>query len=297
MPAAFPAASRLPVDAEKNAKAAAPSSEGELETSITTSAPLRTSSSPSPVTALTPVSGAAAKASGPCTRSRATMRDPIRPVPPTMTIFMILSDRLWVGSVEPTHNRSESIMKIVIVGGTGRIGSRIVARLRVQGPDALAAAPDTGVNAVTGEGLDDVLRGADVVIDVSNSPSLEGAAAFAFFSASTGNLLAAGKAAGIRHHVALSIVGTDRLIESGYFQAKLTQERAIEHSTIPFTIVRATQFFEFIAPIADAGTDGDVVRVPPVMIQPMAADDVAEAVTQVALEAPQNGIVEVGGPE
>ncbi|NLG62094.1 MAG: NAD(P)H-binding protein [Candidatus Cloacimonetes bacterium] len=188
-------------------------------------------------------------------------------------------------------------MKIVIVGGTGRIGSRIVARLRVQGHDALAAAPDTGVNTVTGEGLDDVLRGADVVIDVSNSPSLEGAAAFAFFSASTGNLLAAGKAAGIRHHVALSIVGTDRLIESGYFQAKLTQERAIEHSTIPFTIVRATQFFEFIAPIADAGTDGDVVRVPPVMIQPMAADDVAEAVTQVALEAPQNGIVEVGGPE
>ena len=188
-------------------------------------------------------------------------------------------------------------MRIVIIGGTGRIGSRIVAQLRELGHEAVPASPDTGVNTVTGEGLDAVLKGADVVVDVSNSPSLDGASAFEFFSASTGNLLAAEQAAGVAHHVALSVVGTDRLIESGYFQAKLTQERAIERSTMPYTIVRATQFFEFIGAIADAGTDGDVVRVPAVLIQPMAADDVARAVTQVALEPPRNAMVEVGGPE
>ena len=188
-------------------------------------------------------------------------------------------------------------MRIVIIGGTGRIGSRIVAQLRELGHEAVPASPDTGVNTVTGEGLEAVLKGADVVVDVSNSPSLDGASAFEFFSASTGNLLAAEQAAGVAHHVALSVVGTERLIESGYFQAKLTQERAIERSTLPYTIVRATQFFEFIGAIADAGTDGDVVRVPAVLIQPMAADDVARAVTQAALEAPRNAIVEVGGPE
>lgn len=188
-------------------------------------------------------------------------------------------------------------MKLVIIGGTGRIGSRIVARLRDLGHEAVPAAPNTGVNTVTGEGLAEVLQGAEVVVDVSNSPSLDGAAAFEFFRASTGNLIEAEKAAGVQHHVALSVVGTERLIESGYFQAKLTQERLIERSQIPYTIVRATQFFEFIRGIADAGTDGDVVRIAPVLIQPMAADDVARAVAQAALAAPANATIEVGGPE
>lgn len=188
-------------------------------------------------------------------------------------------------------------MKLVIIGGTGRIGSRIVALLRDLGHAAVPAAPNTGVNTVTGEGLAEALEGADVVIDVSNSPSLDGAAAFEFFKTSTGNLLAAEKAAGVQHHVVLSVVGTDRLIESGYFQAKLTQERLIERSQLPYTIVRATQFFEFIEAIAEAGADGDVVQVAPVLIQPMAADDVARAVTQAALGPPANATIDVGGPE
>lgn len=188
-------------------------------------------------------------------------------------------------------------MKIVIIGGTGRIGSRVVSRLRELEHDVIAASPESGVNTVTGEGLGEVLRDAAVVVDVSNSPSLEGGTALDFFTRATTNLLAAERVAGVRHHVTLSVVGTDQLVESGYFQAKLTQEKLIERGSIPYTIVRATQFFEFIAAIGDAGTDGDIVRLPPVLIQPMAAEDVARAVAWAALGSPANGIIEVGGPE
>lgn len=188
-------------------------------------------------------------------------------------------------------------MKIVVIGGTGRIGSRIVRSLSELGHQAVAASPETGVDTLTGEGLGDVMDGAQVVIDVSNSPSLDGSAAIEFFSTATSNVLAAGLGAGVRHYVALSVVGTDRLVESGYFQAKLTQETLVRQAAMPHTIVRATQFFEFVAMIADAGTDGDIVRLPPVLIQPMAADDVARAVVRAALSPPANGIVETAGPE
>jgi uncharacterized protein YbjT (DUF2867 family) len=188
-------------------------------------------------------------------------------------------------------------MKIVIIGGTGLIGSRVVRKLREQGNDAVPASPDTGVNTLTGDGLAEVLKGAAVVIDVSNSPSFEDAAVLHFFQTSTANLLKTEAAAGVRHHVALSVVGTDRLSESGYMRAKIAQEKLIEGSSIPYSIVRATQFFEFIKGIADAATQGDTVRLAPVLIQPMAAEDVATAVAGVAVGAPLNGILEVAGPE
>ena len=188
-------------------------------------------------------------------------------------------------------------MKIVVIGGSGLIGSKLVSKLREQGHEATSASPDSGVNTLTGEGLEEALEGASVVVDVSNSPSFEDEAVMAFFKTSTGNLLAAEAAAGVAHHVALSVVGTERLTESGYFRAKLAQEELIEGSPIPYSIVRATQFYEFIKPIAADATDGDTVRLPPALIQPMAADDVASAVCQVAVGEPLHGMVEVAGPE
>jgi uncharacterized protein YbjT (DUF2867 family) len=188
-------------------------------------------------------------------------------------------------------------MKIVIIGGTGLIGSKVVRKLREQGNDAVPASPDTGVNTLTGDGLAEVLKGVAVVVDVSNSPSFEDAAVLDFFQTSTANLLKTEAAAGVRHHVALSVVGTDRLSESGYMRAKIAQEKLIEGSSIPYSIVHATQFFEFIKSIADAATQGDTVRLAPVLIQPMAAEDVATAVAGVAVGAPLNDIVEVAGPE
>ncbi len=188
-------------------------------------------------------------------------------------------------------------MKIVVIGGTGLIGSRLVKELGVHGHDAVAASPSTGVNSLTGEGLAEALRGASVVVDVSNAPSWEDAAVMKFFETSTRNLLAAGAGAGVGHYVALSVVGTDRLLESGYFRAKLAQENLIEASSIPHSIVRATQFFEFVKQIADYSTEGSKVRLPPALIQPMAADDVAIALSRVATSSPVNGTVEIGGPE
>jgi uncharacterized protein YbjT (DUF2867 family) len=198
-------------------------------------------------------------------------------------------------------------MKIVVIGGTGLIGSKLVKQLKVQGQEAVAASPDTGVNTMTGQGLADVLRGASVVVDVSNSPSFDETTAVNFFTTSTRNLLEHEAAAGVRHHVALSIVGTDRLAEDrpsdaehsarGYFRAKLAQEQLIEKSSIPYSIVHATQFFEFVKSIADVATGGTTVRLPPVLIQPMAADEVAKAVGRVALGTPVNGIEEVAGPQ
>jgi uncharacterized protein YbjT (DUF2867 family) len=188
-------------------------------------------------------------------------------------------------------------MKIVIIGGTGLIGSKVVSKLRDRGNEAVPAAPNTGVNTLTGEGLAEVMKGTDVVVDVSNSPSFEDAAVLNFFKTSTTNILAAEAAAGVRHHVALSVVGTDRMSESGYMRAKIAQEKLIEESSIPYSIVHATQFFEFLKGIADGATEGDTVRLAPVLIQPMAAEDVATEVTKVAVGAPVNGMVEIGGPE
>ncbi len=188
-------------------------------------------------------------------------------------------------------------MKIVVIGGTGLIGSKVVTRLREQGHEAVAASPNSGVNTITGQGLAEALAGASVVVDVSNSPSFEAAAVLAFFEASTRNLLAGEATAGVAHHVALSVVGTARLSESGYFRAKIAQEQLIRDASIAYSIVHATQFFEFIKGIAQAATDGNTVRVAPVLIQPIAADDVAAAVVDVAVGAPINGTVEVAGPE
>src|SRR5688572_4267264 len=188
-------------------------------------------------------------------------------------------------------------MKIVVIGGTGLIGSRLVTKLREHGHEAVPASPDTGVNSLTGEGLADAFAGADVVVDVSNSPSFDDAAVLDFFQTSTGNILAAEAAAGVRHHVALSVVGSERLTASGYMRAKLAQEQLIKESAIPYSIVRATQFFEFVPRIADVFTVGNEVRVPPVLFQPMAADDVARTVGRVAVGTPLNATVEVGGPE
>jgi uncharacterized protein YbjT (DUF2867 family) len=188
-------------------------------------------------------------------------------------------------------------MKIVVIGGTGRIGSKLVRNLLENGHQALPASPDTGVNTLTGEGLAKALTNAAVVVDVSNSPSFEDAVAMKFFKTSTGNLLEAEAAAGVGHHVALSVVGTDRLTENGYFRAKLLQEKLIREASIPYSIVHATQFFEFINGIADEATDGNTVRLAPVLIQPMAAEDVAGAVARVAVRPPVNGIVEVAGPQ
>jgi uncharacterized protein YbjT (DUF2867 family) len=188
-------------------------------------------------------------------------------------------------------------MKIVIIGGTGLIGSKAVTRLRAQGHQAVPASPDSGVNTLTGQGLGQVLTGADVVVDLSNSPSFEDAAVLNFFQTSTRNLLAAEAAAGVGHHVAVSVVGCDRLPGSGYMRAKVAQEKLIRNSPIPYSIVRSTQFFEFLTRIADDATVGNTVRIPPVLFQPLAADDVADAVCRVAMEAPLNGIAELGGPQ
>jgi uncharacterized protein YbjT (DUF2867 family) len=188
-------------------------------------------------------------------------------------------------------------MKIVVIGGSGRIGSKLVRKLIENGHQAVPASPDTGVNTLTGEGLAEALDSAAVVVDVSNSPSFEDAVAMKFFKTSTGNLLEAETAAGVGHHVALSVVGTDRLTENGYFRAKMTQGKLIRESSIPYSIVHATQFFEFIEGIADEATDGNTVRLAPVLIQPMAAEDVASAVDMVAVGPPVNGIVEVAGPQ
>jgi uncharacterized protein YbjT (DUF2867 family) len=188
-------------------------------------------------------------------------------------------------------------VKIVIIGGTGLIGSKLVARLRAAGHEAVAASPATGVDTISGAGLAEALTGAGVVVDVANSPSFADAEVLAFFETSSRNLLAAEAAAGVRHHVALSVVGTDRLQGAGYFRAKLAQERLIEASAIPHSIVRATQFFEFMAGIAGAGTHDDVVWLSPAAMQPMAGDDVAEALADVVLGSPVNGIVEIAGPE
>lgn len=188
-------------------------------------------------------------------------------------------------------------MRIVVIGGTGRIGAQVVTGLVEHGHRAVAAAPSTGVDGFTGEGLRTALTGADVVVDVSNSPTFDDAAAQEFFRVSTANLLAAEAEAGASHHVALSVVGTDALArQSGYFQAKLLQENLIGAGPVPFTIVRATQFFEFLGTIADSATLNGVVRLPDVLIQPMATADVAEAVAVAAVSPPVNGIVEVGGP-
>jgi uncharacterized protein YbjT (DUF2867 family) len=188
-------------------------------------------------------------------------------------------------------------MKIIVIGGTGLIGSRLVNKLREHGHEAVAAAPNTGVNTLTGEGLAEVLKGASVVVDVSNSPSWEDSEVLKFFETSTRNLLSYEAAAGVKHHVALSVVGTEQMSESGYFRAKIAQEKLIKGSSIPYSIVHATQFFEFLKQLADISSEGKTVRLPDVLFQPMAADDVATAVGRVAVGQPINGTVEVGGPE
>jgi len=187
-------------------------------------------------------------------------------------------------------------MQIVVIGGTGLIGSKTVAILRQGGHEVIAASPDSGVNTITGEGLREVLAGAQTVIDLANSPSFEDKAVLEFFETSEGHLLPAEAAAGVRHHVALSIVGIDRT-DNGYFRAKVAQEKLIEASGVPYTIVRATQFLEFLRGIADSSSVGNTVRLPPVMFQPIAADDVAPLVAEAALAAPRNGVVEIAGPE
>src|SRR5438067_7560554 len=188
-------------------------------------------------------------------------------------------------------------MKIVVIGGSGLIGSRVVARLGAHGHQAVPASPNSGVNTLTGEGLAEALKGASVVVDVSNSPSWEDAAVMNFFETSTRNLLTYEGAAGVGHHVALSVVGTEKLSESGYFRAKIAQEKLIKESSIPYSIVHATQFFEFIKGIADISIVDGKVHLPPVLFQPMAADDVASAVGKVAVGPPVNDVVEIGGPE
>src|SRR6188472_3614730 len=188
-------------------------------------------------------------------------------------------------------------MKIVVMGGTGLIGSKTVAILRQGGHEVVAASPRSGINSVTGEGIKGAVAGAQVVIDLANSPSFENKAVLDFFETSGRNLLAAEAAAGVAHHIALSIVGTDRTPDNGYFRAKVAQEKLIEASGVPYTIIRSTQFLEFLRGIAAAGTDGNKVRISPGLFQPIAADDVAAVVAEVAVAAPRNGIVEIAGPE
>lgn len=189
------------------------------------------------------------------------------------------------------------MMKIVVIGGSGLIGSNIVNRLRLDGHETVAASPSTGVNTLTGQGLAEALEGAQVVVDVTNSPSFEDRAVLEFFETSTRNLLVTEATAGVKHHLALSIVGTDRLPDNGYFRAKVAQETLIKNSGIPYTILRATQFFEFIEGIINAGVDGDTIRLSPALIQPIAADDVSAALADLAVGEPVNGTIEVGGPE
>ena len=188
-------------------------------------------------------------------------------------------------------------MKIVVIGGTGLIGSKLVEKLRKDGHEPLAASPESGVNAVTGEGLAEALDGAQVVVDVANAPAWDDAAVLEFFQASSRNLLAVETAAGVGHHVALSVVGSDRLPESGYLRAKLAQEELVKAGPVPYTIVRAAPFFEFIGRIADSGTDGDTVRLSPALVQPESADDVVGTLADVAVGAPLNDTVELAGPE
>ncbi len=188
-------------------------------------------------------------------------------------------------------------MKIVIIGGTGLIGSKTVERLRKQGHEVIAASPNTGVNTITGEGLDEALSGAQVVIDLANSPSFEDKAVLEFFETSGRNLIAAEKSAAVRHHIALSVVGTERLQESGYFRAKLAQENLIKAAGIPYTIVHSTQFMEFLSGIAQSGTVGDEVHLSPAYVQPIASDDVADVMADIALAQPLNGTLEIAGPE
>ena len=188
-------------------------------------------------------------------------------------------------------------MKIVVIGGTGLIGSKLVNNLRQRGHEVLAASPDSGVNTITGEGLADALAGAQVVVDVSNSPSFEDAAVLKFFETSGRNLLAAEAAAGVQHHVALSVVGTDRLQDSGYFRAKMAQENLIKASPVPYTILRSTQFFEFMGRIAQSSARRKSVRVSPALVQPIVSDEVAAVLADIAVGAPANGTIEVAGPE
>jgi uncharacterized protein YbjT (DUF2867 family) len=194
-------------------------------------------------------------------------------------------------------DKGDSNMKIVVIGGSGLIGKKVVTNLRQHNHEVVAASPSSGVNTVTGEGLAQALAGAQVVVDVANAPSWEDNAVLAFFETSGRNLLAAEAAAGVGHHVALSVVGTDRLLASGYFRAKMAQEKLIKASPIPYTIVRATQFFEFAGGIAQSATEGQTVRLPPVLMQPIASDDVAAVVADVALAEPLNGTFELAGPE
>ncbi|MGC4098340.1 MAG: SDR family oxidoreductase [Nitrospira sp.] len=188
-------------------------------------------------------------------------------------------------------------MKIVVIGGSGLIGAKLVSRLRQQGHDVTAASPKSGVDTVTGEGLSEAVAGAHIVVDVANSPSFEDKAALNFFETSGRNILAAEAGAGVRHHVALSVVGTDRLLDSGYFRAKMAQENLITASQIPYTIVRATQFFEFIGAIAQSATVGQTARLPPALFQPIGSDDVAEILAEVTVGAPVNGTIEIAGPQ
>jgi uncharacterized protein YbjT (DUF2867 family) len=202
----------------------------------------------------------------------------------------------WVSPLSQNHLRGE-VMKIVVIGRTGLIGSKVVEKLKQKGHQAIAAAPNTGVNTITGEGLKEAMAGAQVVIDLANSPSFEDKAALEFFETSGRNLLAAEAAAGVRHHVALSIVGTDRTPDNGYFRAKVAQEKLIKTSGIPYTIIRSTQFLESLGGIAASSAEGNMVRLSPGLFQPIAADDVAAIVADVALATPRNGIVEIAGPE
>src|SRR3954471_785688 len=220
--------------------------------------------------------------------------DPLSPIEQTSST----SGPMALAPLSPVRSHPERRdMKIVVIGGSGLVGSKLVTRLGERGHEAVAASPDSGVDTLTGEGLAEVLKGAGAVVDVSNSPSFEDADVLEFFETSTRNLLAAEAAAGVRHHVALSVVGTERLSESGYFRAKIVQEQLIRASSIPYSIVHATQFFEFVKSIADAATVDGTVRLAPVLVQPMAADDVAEAVGMTALGSPLMGTVEVAGPE
>jgi uncharacterized protein YbjT (DUF2867 family) len=207
----------------------------------------------------------------------------------------MISRTLLVSSEATSERRI--YMKIVVIGGSGQIGTRVVNRLRKQGHEVVAASPQSGVNSVTGEGLPEAVAGAQVVVDVANAPSWEDKAVLEFFETSTRNLLAADAAAGVKHHVALSVVGTERLLQSGYFRAKMAQENLIKASKIPYTIVRSTQFFEFVGGIAQSGTVGQTIHLPPTLFQPIASDDVSAAVADVAVGAPVNGTIEIAGPE
>jgi uncharacterized protein YbjT (DUF2867 family) len=223
----------------------------------------------------------------------------------TAVVAIPLSQNRWMLELSKYKGRfqmqmsksEEAIMKIVVIGGSGLIGSKLVNKLREQGHEAVAASPKSGVNTLTCEGLAEALKGASVVVDVTNSSSWEDAAVMKFFETSTRNQLAYEAAAGVGHHVALSVVGTERMLASGFFRAKMAQENLIKASSIPYSIIRATQFFEFVNAIADFSTEGNKVRLPSALIQPMAADDVASAVGRIATGSPVNGTVEVGGPE